>query len=144
MMRPTLLSSRFTFVPSLTVELLRLTRMEGQWFGGAFGPGLGGELVWWYQVARHDFERGGMFGCVGGAVGHDCPRACIGQDVTRYSVGFRVTSEYDMRLDSQYPNRNDWVLWLTVGLSYAKSAGERECCYFDLYPPTRRDCLLRR
>lgn len=144
LMRPTLLSNQFTFVPSLTVELLRVTRMEKQWFGGALGPGLGGEFVWWYRVERHDYERGDMFGCMGGAVGSDCPRACIGQDATRHGVGFRVASEYDMRLDSGFPSHNDWVIWFMVGVSHAESKSERECCYYDYYGPTRDDCRLRK
>lgn len=140
LMRPTLLSNQFTFVPSLSVELVRVTKMEKQWFGGAFGPGLGGELVWWYRVAHIDYERGDLFGCMGGAIGSDCPRACIGKDVKRDGVGFRVASEYDMRLDSGYPSHNDWVLWFTVGLSHAETKSEQECCYYDYHSPTRDDC----
>ena len=143
-MRPLRLSSPFSIVPSATLELARVSNVNGDWSGGALGPGLGTEIVWWLDIDRRTYERGTLFGCMGGAEGFDCPRGCQVEDVTRRGLGFRVAAEYDMRLTPSYPRMNDWVVWFTVGTTLAESAHERECCYFDRRLPTREDCTLIR
>ena len=47
-----------------------------------------------------------------------------------------------MRLDSTYPRMNDWVLWLTVGVTRSVSEREKECCYFDRTAPVRPGCTI--
>lgn len=141
-MRPLRLSEPLTLVPSATVELARITNVRDNWYGGTLGPGLGAELVWWLHTERHVHQGGNLFGCMGGAVGVDCPRGCIVEDVTRHGLGFRVSAEYDLRMTSNYPRMNDWVVWFTVGAIRAASARERECCYFDHEAPLREDCTL--
>jgi hypothetical protein len=73
-------------------------------------------------------------------VGMDCPSRCQVQDVIRSGVGARIAAEYDMRLDSSYPRMNDWVVWLTLGVTRAVSEREKECCYFDRAAPLGRPC----
>jgi hypothetical protein len=143
-MRPLRLSEPLTLVPSATVELARITNVRGNWYGGTLGPGLGAELVWWLQTERRVREDGDLFGCMGGAVGVDCPRGCTVEDVLRHGLGFRIAAEYDMRMTSDYPRMNDWVVWFTVGATRAASARERACCYFDHRAPLREDCTLAR
>jgi hypothetical protein len=132
-MRPLRLSEGLTWVPSATFELVRVSYVDSSWYGGAFGPGLGSELVFWFDTERRRFQDGGHFGCMGGALGHDCPW-CVGQDVTRRGLGFRVAAEYDLRFTSDYPRQNDWIVWLTVGFTRAISNRENECCYFEHQP----------
>jgi hypothetical protein len=139
-MRPVRLADTLTFVPSATLELARVSKIEGSWYGGAFGPGLGAELLWWLRTARDTYEIGPLFGCMGGAVGYDCPSRCQIQDVTRSGIGFRVGADYDMRLDSSFPRMNDGVLWFTVGMTSAVSEREDECCYFAHERPPTVDC----
>lgn len=143
-MRPLRLAERLTLVPSATVELVRITNVRGTWSGGALGPGLGAELVWWLHTARRVHEGSNLFGCMGGAAGVDCPRGCTVEDVTRHGLGFRIAAEYDLRMTSNYPRLNDWVMWFTIGATRAASARERECCSFDHGTPMRSDCPLDR
>jgi hypothetical protein len=130
-MRPLRLSEEFMLVPSATVEALRLSRVDARWYGGAFGPGFGSELLWWLSVTPREYESDTLFGCMGGAEGHDCPRTCRVEDVTRHGIGLRVAAEYDMRLGRNYPDQNDWIVWLTVGVTRARSPRENEGCYYD-------------
>jgi len=139
-MRPLRLSAPLTFVPSATLELARVSNIDGDWSGGALGPGLGAELVWWLGTDRRVHEGGAL--CMGGAEGFDCPRGCIAEDVTRHGLGFRAAAEYDIRLTPSYPRMNDWVVWFTVSATLAESERERECCYFDRTWPRRGDCTL--
>jgi hypothetical protein len=141
-MRPVRLSEKVTFAPSVTLEVARIGSLAGSWYGGAFGPGVGAEFLWWLRTERRTYEAGTPLGCMGGAVGFDCPSGCQVQDVIRDGIGIRVAAEYDIRLDSSYPRMNDWVLWLTVGMTRAVSRREKECCYFERTPPLRRDCTL--
>lgn len=141
-MRPMRLSESFALAPSVTLELLRVSNLAGDWYGGAFGPSVGTELLWWMRTDRHTYRSGAPFGCMGGAVGVDCPSGCQVEDVARYGLGFRVAAEYDMRLGSEYPRRNDWVLWFTVGVTKTASARENECCYFEREAPLRQDCMI--
>jgi hypothetical protein len=140
-MRPLPLSESVTLAPSVTVELARLSNIDGRWLGGALGPGLGTELIWWFATDRHDYESGSLLGCMGGVEGVDCPTRCHVQDVTRHGIGIRVAAEYDMRLDSSYPRMNDWLLWLTVGVTRVVSDRETECCSNHL-APLPRPCTL--
>jgi hypothetical protein len=139
-MRPLRLSEEFMFVPSATFEALRLSRVDARWYGGAFGPGLGSELLWWLSTTRREYDADTLFGCMGGVEGHDCPRACRVEDVTRHGIGLRVAAEYDMRLGENFPDLNDWIVWLTVGVTRARSPRENECCYYDRHAPLRSDC----
>jgi hypothetical protein len=143
-MRPVRLAEKLTFVPSVTLELARISNLAGSWYGGAFGPGVGAELIGWLRTERRTYETGAPFGCMGGAVGFDCPSGCQVEDVVRDGIGFRVAAEYDMRLNSTHPRLNDWILWFTVGTTRAVSSREKECCYFERTPPLRRDCTLVR
>jgi hypothetical protein len=136
-MRPLRLSDELSWVPSATIELARISRMDSSWYGGAFGPGLGSELVWWFDSESRPFHDGGQFGCMGGAPGVDCPW-CVGEDVTRGGLGVRVAVEHDLRFGSDYPDQNDGIVWFTVGLTRAVSSRENECCYYDhqaRFPP---------
>jgi hypothetical protein len=139
-MRPIRLSEKVTFAPSLTLELARVSKLAGSWYGGALGPGVGAEFLWWLRTERRTYQAGAPFGCMGGAVGFDCPSGCQVQDVIRDGLGIRVAAEYDMRLNSSYPRMNDGILWFTVGMTRAVSSHEKECCYFERTPPLRRDC----
>ena len=89
-MRPLRLAEKFTLAPSVTLELARVSKLRGRWYGGAFGPGVGAELLWWLAVERRTYEGGNLFGCMGGAQGVDCPRGCEVEDVLRHGLGFRV------------------------------------------------------
>jgi hypothetical protein len=139
-MRPVRLADNLTFVPSATVELARVSKIEESWYGGALGPGIGAELLGWLQADYQSYEVGPLFGCMGGAVGYDCPSRCQVQDVTRTGIGFRVGAEYDMRLDSSFPRTNDWVLWFTLGMTSAVTEREHECCTFAHERPPTGDC----
>jgi len=141
-MRPLRLSEKFTLAPSATLELARISHLGQRWYGGALGPALGAELLWWAHTQRRTYEAGAPFGCMGGAPGVDCPRRCQVEDVIRHGLGFRVAAEYDLRFSRNYPAMNDWVVWFSVGVTRAASERERECCYFDHEPPLRRDCTL--
>lgn len=132
-MRPLRLSDELTWVPSATFELLRVSRVDSSWYGGALGPGLGSEFLFWFDIERRPFRDGGPFGCMGGAMGVDCPW-CVGDDVTRRGLGVRVSAEYDLRFTSDYPRQNDWVVWFTVGFTRAVSPRENECCYYEHQP----------
>jgi len=140
-MRPLPLSEKLTLAPSATVELGRLSNIDGRWLGGAFGPGLGAELIWWLQTHLHHYESGSLFGCMGGVEGRDCPSRCRVQDVSRYGIGIRVAAEYDMRLNSSFPRMNDSVLWLTAGVTRVVSVREKECCFGPM-APLGRPCTL--
>ncbi len=141
-MRPLRLSGRVSLVPSGTLELGRAGHVDGKWQGGAFGPGLGAELLWWALTRRFTHQSWEPLGCMGGAIGVDCPSGCTVQDVTRQGIGVRVAAEYDLRFGHDYPRQNDWTLWLTLGVTHTVSAREKECCYFYDHQPRRRDCEL--
>lgn len=139
-MRPLRLSEKLTLAPAATFELVRVSNLRGSWYGGALGPGFGADLVWWTWTEHHDYTTGPSFGCMGGAIGYDCPRACRVRDVHRSGFSLRANAEYDMRLGSDYPRQNDWVIWITAGYTNAKSRRESECCYYDVGPVKLQDC----
>jgi hypothetical protein len=141
-MRPVRLADTLTFVPTATLELARVSRIDESWYGGAFGPGIGAELLWWLRADYQSYEVGPPFGCMGGAVGYDCPSRCQVEDVTRTGIGLRVAGEYDMRWSSSFPRMNDGVLWLTLGMTTAVSEREHECCYFAHERPRQGECTL--
>jgi len=141
-MRPVRLTENVTFVPSATLELARVSKLDGSWYAGAFGPGLGAEVLGWYRTEHRTYEAAPPFGCMGGAAGFDCPTSCRAEAVTRDGIGLRVAAEYDMRLNSAYPQHNDWVLWFTVGMTRAVSNREKECCYYERDPSLRRECAI--
>lgn len=140
-MRPFRLSEAWTLAPSATVEFVRVSRLAGRWDGGALGPGLGTELLWWFAHSSHTYDTGTMFGCMGGAEGIDCPRGCRVEDAVRTGLGLRASAEYDIRFGSTgQRGLGDSILWLTLGITHAKSQREKQCCYFDRQPPLRKDC----
>jgi len=138
-MAPLTLSGDFTLAPFAQAELLRLSHIDGNWYGGAFGPGAGAEIVWWSRTHAVTSDQGPKFGCFGGATGVDCPR-CRVTDVTRYGVSARASVEYDVRYGS---GPDDSILWIMLGFTRAESEGERSCCYYDYHSPTRADCLKK-
>ncbi len=135
LMRPVHLAAPLTLVPSATLELARVTNDDGNWSGGALGPGLGTELIWWLETEVRPYQAPNLFGCMGGVVGADCPRGCFIEEITRTGVGLRGAAEYDMRLTPSFPAMNDLIVWLTVGVTLANSPREHERCYFDSDAP---------
>jgi hypothetical protein len=136
-MRPLRLSEKFSLVPSIHVELFRVSYLQGRWYGGAFGPAVAAELVWWWGVERHTRNRRPMFGCFGGVPGVDCPADCVSDDVRRLGFGVRASTEYNVRFAADYPHPNDWVSFLTIGFSQATTPRENECCYYARRPGWR-------
>ncbi len=63
----------YSWVPSATFELARISRMDSSWYGGAFGQGLGSELVWWFDSESRPFHDGGQFELHGGGTGRRLP-----------------------------------------------------------------------
>jgi hypothetical protein len=141
LMKPMRLSERITFVPSASLELARASKIDGEWYGGAFGPALAGEFLVWASVTRQSSRAGPSLGCMGGAPGVDCPSYCRAENVVRDGFGLRASFEHDLRFGSNYPDQNDWMLWLTLGFTRASSQRERECCFYTFgQPPTGDGC----
>ncbi|MCA9630390.1 MAG: hypothetical protein KC766_22120 [Myxococcales bacterium] len=130
--RPVFFSERWMLVPALTVDALRVSRLDGRWFVGTHSPALGLEWLYWFEVERHHYTDSGVLGCFGGAIGHDCPRRCEVEDVDRRGLGLRIEGSYDLRFSDDFPEHNDWSLWALVGFTEARSSRERDSC-------TRRD-----
>jgi hypothetical protein len=126
-MHPLRLSDEWTLSPFATIEFARLSYIAGRWDGGAIGPGLGGELLWWFAQESRTYRASPELGCMGGVVGLDCPYVCRLDD-QRTGVGLRLSAEHDVRFGSAgHPGLGDSILWLTLGVTYARGNTEKMC-----------------
>jgi len=138
---PLALGSTFTLAPSATIELGRISRIDGGWYGGAGTPGVGVELVGWLSSARRLRTRGN-FGCMGGMVGWDCPRSCQVDLIVRDGIGVRVAAEYDVRFGSRAGHDlRHGAVWISLGYTRAVTEDRAsECCRYDSPAPFPRKC----
>jgi hypothetical protein len=143
-MAPLRLAEAWTLTPSATIELGRASRIDRRWYGGALGPGLGAELSWWFLRQATPHSSGPMFGCMGGAIGMDCPRVCRFETSYRTGLGLRVAAEYDARFGAPGPHgAGDSIVWVTLGLTHAVTPRENECCSYDNEPLFQNRCAAR-
>ncbi|MGE0327076.1 MAG: hypothetical protein AB7K71_02860 [Polyangiaceae bacterium] len=126
--RPVFLSERWMLIPSFTVDAVRVSRLESQWFVGTHSPALGLEWLYWFEVERRRYTDSGVLGCMGGAAGYDCPRRCEVENVNRRGFGLRFEGSYDLRYSDDFPKYNDWSLWALFGFSEAESTREKDSC----------------
>ena len=140
-MLPVQLSGDLSLAPSLQAEMARASRIDGQWYGGALGPGAGVELLWWFLRDETVSEAPPSLGCFGGGVGVDCPSMCRRTDVTRQGLGVRLATEYDIRFGGA-PDAA--VFWVMVSFTHALSEAERSCCTYYRRPGHRDDCEATR
>ncbi|MCA9639427.1 MAG: hypothetical protein H6718_21660 [Polyangiaceae bacterium] len=125
--RALFLSERWMLIPSFTVDAVRVSRLESRWFVGTHSPALGLEWLYWFEVQRRRRSDTGVLGCMGGAIGYDCPR-CEVEDVNRRGFGLRIEGSYDLRYSDAFPKYNDWSLWALIGFSEAESTREKDSC----------------
>lgn len=125
---PIFLSGRWMLIPVLTVDLVRVSRLESSWFVGTHSPALGLEWLYWFEVERSRYTDSGVLGCLGGAIGFDCPRRCEVEDVNRRGFGLRIEGSYDLRYSEDFPKYNDWSVWALFGFSETESDRERDSC----------------
>ena len=126
-MHPLRLSRAWTLSPSATVEFGRVSYVDGRWQGGALGPGLGAEVLWWFTQESRTYRASPFLGCMGGVVGVDCPYVCRLDD-ERSGIGLRLSVERDIRFASAgHPGLGDSILWVTLGLTHARGNSEKTC-----------------
>jgi hypothetical protein len=138
-MHPLRLAEALTLTPSATLELARVSYIARRWDGGALGPGLGGELLWWYTRDSRSRRTTGSFGCMGGAPGVDCPYQCY-RDHDRTGIGLRISLERDVRFGSSaHPGLGDTMIWFMLGISHARGSEDEDCRLLDdpLWPRGR-------
>jgi hypothetical protein len=135
------LGSTFTLAPLATVELGRVSRIDGGWYGGAGTPGVGVEFVGWLHSARR-LRTWGNLGCMGGVVGFDCPRSCQVDLMVRDGIGLRVAAEYDVRFGSGAGHDlRHGALWISLGYTHAVTEDRAtECCHYDYPVQHGRNC----
>jgi hypothetical protein len=139
---PIAIGEQLALVPFLMVEAARASRIDGSWYAGAGGPGAGLELVWWLRVKRSARRLpGASFGCFGGAIGEDCARSVITEDVVRDGIGLRVSGEHQVRFGGHAGRAaSGGVIWIGVGVIHESSEHERECRVYDHAPPQGEGC----
>jgi hypothetical protein len=90
LMRPFSLTHSVTISPAATVDLARLSRVGGDWYGSALGPSIAVEVLWWRWYVEQKRQTPYALGCMGGAVGVDCPNTCTVVDVGEGGWAVRV------------------------------------------------------